>query len=118
MVSNCTCASPACSNGCITDAGVCKNVSNSPKQRITSSGGGGTKSALPCLVPPIQFCVFLICPGYLCEPLLLVSNILCISQGNRIDKGKPFLTRSKPYVSASIYWDTSCTSLSDTFGFS
>ena len=68
MVSNCTWMSPAFSSGGRPDASSWRNRSRWSSAPCISAGGGGTKSALPGRVPPIQFCVRRNSPGAFSPP--------------------------------------------------
>ena len=57
MVSNCTCASAALSNGGTGSGSSFRNRSSGARYFGTSSAGGGTNTAFPGRVPPIHTCV-------------------------------------------------------------
>ena len=67
----------------------CRNRSSAAMQSATASGGGGTKSALPGRVPPIQFCERRNSPGSLSAPRPRESSSPCISRISRLESGKP-----------------------------
>src|SRR3546814_10020613 len=59
-----------------------------PYTTLFRSIGGGTNSALPGRVPPIQFCDRLNSPGLLVPPRPLCSKRSCISRMRRSDSGR------------------------------
>ena len=95
-----------------------RKSSRSPMHPCTALRGGGTKVALPGLVPPIQFCDRRKCPGSLSLPRPPDIRTAWISRTRRFDSGNPPSSRRSPCSSAATWFAVSMTSSSGAPGAS
>src|SRR3989304_3601219 len=87
MVSNCTCARPMRTSGG-RPFSAWRYFSRSLRRAGSSSGGEGTKTAVPGRVPPIQFWLRRTSPGCLLAPRTPRVNRRCASLSMRIESGR------------------------------
>ena len=119
MVSNCTCASAALISGGVGSGSSFRKRSKSRRQSASSLAGGGTNTALPGRVPPIQTCERRNSPGVLpraapdapAAPRASRAAAAC-------DSGKPPRSRFRPCSSAATQRLTSRASSTGTPGCS